>query len=185
MFNIIRYLIKTVSTGKFETETRAGQKVLTLIRIFEFLELSSDHVSAGAQNGTPFRQNTTTHEHQMARIGEGDERWIVKEREDGKNVGNWHWSETNCLRHAEDGLRERLVGLDLLQGSSLSPCEITALTKCEGDCYTYNRKGKMYLFHDLKITLTWKGWLPAQKQGYNTFVHICVQCFIFCSALCL
>lgn len=28
----------------------------------------------------------------MAKLGEGDERWIVKERGDGKNCGGWHWS---------------------------------------------------------------------------------------------
>ena len=28
----------------------------------------------------------------MAKVGEGDERWIVKEREDGKNCNGWHWS---------------------------------------------------------------------------------------------
>lgn len=27
----------------------------------------------------------------MARIGEGDPRWIVNEREDGRNVNSWHW----------------------------------------------------------------------------------------------
>ena len=29
----------------------------------------------------------------MARWGEGDPRWIVEEREDAKNVNNWHWYE--------------------------------------------------------------------------------------------
>ena len=27
----------------------------------------------------------------MAKWGEGDPRWIVEEREDAKNVNNWHW----------------------------------------------------------------------------------------------
>lgn len=27
----------------------------------------------------------------MAKVGEGDPRWIVTGREDGKNVNNWHW----------------------------------------------------------------------------------------------
>ena len=27
----------------------------------------------------------------MAKWGEGDPRWIVEHRDDGKNVNNWHW----------------------------------------------------------------------------------------------
>ena len=27
----------------------------------------------------------------MAKWGEGDPRWIVEDRTDGKNVNNWHW----------------------------------------------------------------------------------------------
>ena len=27
----------------------------------------------------------------MAKLGEGDARWIVEERKDGANVHNWHW----------------------------------------------------------------------------------------------
>ena len=27
----------------------------------------------------------------MAKEGEGDPRWIVSERADGKNVDGWHW----------------------------------------------------------------------------------------------
>jgi hypothetical protein len=27
----------------------------------------------------------------MAKLGEGDARWIVAERQDGTNVGAWHW----------------------------------------------------------------------------------------------
>lgn len=43
----------------------------------------------------------------MAKVGEGDPRWIVTGREDGKNVNNWHWyvinknmSITHSTRHA-------------------------------------------------------------------------------------
>ena len=27
----------------------------------------------------------------MAKVGEGDPRWIVSDRDDGQNVGQWHW----------------------------------------------------------------------------------------------
>ena len=33
----------------------------------------------------------------MAKLGEGDERWIVKEREDGAIVNYWHWQEMDAF----------------------------------------------------------------------------------------
>ena len=47
----------------------------------------------------------------MAKVGEGDERWIVKEREDGKNCNGWHWSETNLTEWSKERLTELLVGI--------------------------------------------------------------------------
>ncbi len=35
-----------------------------------------------------------------AEVGKGDPRWIVKELEDGKNVGAWHWEERDMLPFA-------------------------------------------------------------------------------------
>lgn len=94
----------------------------------------------------------------MAKVGEGDNRWIVKERGDGKNVNNWHWSETNCLKFTENGLRDKIMDMDLLEGDSeLGPCRITSLNKCDGDCYTYNRKSKLHLFYDMTMQFGWKG----------------------------
>ena len=88
----------------------------------------------------------------MAKVGEGDSRWIVNQRNDGKNVGNWHWSERNCLKIAQDGLRDCLVNAELIPGK----CRIVELAKCDGDCYTYNRKGKLYLFSELNLSIKWK-----------------------------
>lgn len=94
----------------------------------------------------------------MAKVGEGDSRWIVREREDGKNVNNWHWSDTNCLKYANDGLKERFAGLDL-EGEY----KVTEVTKCDGDCYTYNRKGRVYLFYDMNMQIGWTG--PGNSSG--------------------
>ena len=44
----------------------------------------------------------------MAKVGEGDERWIVKEREDGTNVNGWHWKETNLTGWSQSRLKELL-----------------------------------------------------------------------------
>jgi len=107
----------------------------------------------------------------MAKVGEGDSRWIVKEREDGKNVGNWHWSETNCLRIAEDGLREKLVGLELVSTADLT-CSVTELKSCEGDCYTYNRKGNAYLFFELHMKLGWKGQIKGDESTVEGTIEL-------------
>ena len=34
---------------------------------------------------------TSTETQSMAKLGEGDPRWRVRDREDGRNVGSWHW----------------------------------------------------------------------------------------------
>jgi hypothetical protein len=31
----------------------------------------------------------------MAKVGEGDPRWIVQNRADGTNVNQWHWTESD------------------------------------------------------------------------------------------
>ena len=37
----------------------------------------------------------------MAKVGEGDERWIVKERADGQNCNNWHWTTKDVSGHTK------------------------------------------------------------------------------------
>ena len=46
-----------------------------------------------------------------AEIGKGDKRWIVENRQDGKNVGSWHWEERDMLVWTKQRLREELLGL--------------------------------------------------------------------------
>lgn len=48
----------------------------------------------------------------MAKWGEGDPRWLVEDRSDGKNVNQWHWEEINKLEWAKTRLAELLVGLE-------------------------------------------------------------------------
>ncbi len=44
----------------------------------------------------------------MAKVGEGDARWIVEERADGANVNAWHWAERDVLPWAQRRLQELL-----------------------------------------------------------------------------
>lgn len=46
----------------------------------------------------------------MAKWGEGDPRWLVEDRSDGKNVNKWHWEEFNKIEWAKARLSELLVG---------------------------------------------------------------------------
>eukprot|EP00300_Choanocystis_sp_HF-7_P000312 c10257_g1_i2.p1 GENE.c10257_g1_i2~~c10257_g1_i2.p1 ORF type:complete len:356 (+),score=89.98 c10257_g1_i2:138-1070(+) len=65
------------------------------------------------------------------------------------------------MKLAQEGLQERLVGLELIP----SQCRVTEVSKVEGDCYTYNRKGKLYLFWDLNVTLKWKSEGAVEEDG--------------------
>ena len=44
----------------------------------------------------------------MARVGEGDPRWLVAERTDGRNVNGWHWEEKNALSWTKKRIQELL-----------------------------------------------------------------------------
>ena len=47
----------------------------------------------------------------MAKLGEGDERWIVKERADGQNCNNWHWTTKDVSGHTKTVLGDKLKEL--------------------------------------------------------------------------
>mmetsp|Transcript_21154 Transcript_21154/g.82115 ORF Transcript_21154/g.82115 Transcript_21154/m.82115 type:complete len:352 (-) Transcript_21154:122-1177(-) len=94
----------------------------------------------------------------MARFGEGDPRWRVEEREDGRNVNAWHWSEKNCTQWSKEELKKLFTDLDIGNG-----CTITSLEKVTGDVMYCNRKRKNMFFYDLELKLKWKG-----KAGEET-----------------
>lgn len=61
----------------------------------------------------------------MAKLGEGDDRWIVKERDDGRNCNNWHWSETNLTGWSKERLTALLGGIVAMEGATGS-CKVTS-----------------------------------------------------------
>jgi len=102
----------------------------------------------------------------MAKLGEGDERWIVKEREDGQNVNAWHWSEKNLTPWSKEQLNELLVGIVAMEeGSSKGWCKITSLDKMSGEVTVQSRKQKKFPLYELELTLKWEGqlWDDAGK----------------------
>eukprot|EP00300_Choanocystis_sp_HF-7_P014573 c18735_g1_i1.p1 GENE.c18735_g1_i1~~c18735_g1_i1.p1 ORF type:complete len:381 (+),score=67.16 c18735_g1_i1:259-1401(+) len=96
----------------------------------------------------------------QAKIDEGDERWIVEERDDGRNVNAWHWEEKNVTRWAEDKYKEMHAGLTLVDRPGLS-ARITEVDSFSGEVSVNHRKGKTMVFFELNIGLKWEGTVSA------------------------
>jgi activator of HSP90 ATPase len=92
----------------------------------------------------------------MAKVGEGDERWIVKEREDGTNVNGWHWKETNLTGWSQSRLKE-LLGPVVAFEDGTGYAKVTEVEKIEGDVTVQSRKQKKFPLYELEITLKWEG----------------------------
>lgn len=91
----------------------------------------------------------------MAKWGEGDPRWIVEERADATNVNNWHWTERDATNWSSDKLKALLLGLSVENDEG--KCEITEVSKCEGEASINNRKGKLIFFYEWSLKATWTG----------------------------
>jgi len=105
----------------------------------------------------------------MAKLGEGDDRWIVKDRDDGKNVNGWHWSETNLTDWSKEKLTELLVGIVAMdEGSSSGWCKTTSLEKCAGDVTVQSRKQKRFPLYELEIKIKWEGQLWDENGKVKT-----------------
>ncbi|CAB4016270.1 activator of 90 kDa heat shock ATPase homolog 1-like, partial [Paramuricea clavata] len=91
----------------------------------------------------------------MAKWGEGDPRWIVEEREDAKNVNNWHWTEKNATPWSKRRLKELFTKMKMnFEGGE---CEITEVTKLEGEATANNRKAKLIFFYEWEMSMDWNG----------------------------
>ncbi|PIN07813.1 hypothetical protein CDL12_19632 [Handroanthus impetiginosus] len=92
----------------------------------------------------------------MARIGEGDERWIVEDRPDGTNVHNWHWAETDCLDWSRNFLSDRLCDKTILSGEGNLYIKTKKIEKLEGEAYVNVRKGKIIPGYELNLVLSYE-----------------------------
>jgi hypothetical protein len=104
----------------------------------------------------------------MAEPDKADERWIVKEREDGRNVNSWHWEEKQRLPWA----RERLGTLLLVSAgggaaaAGVGTATITSVRSVEGEAMTTTRKGgRRFAVYDLKVTCAWSVGEEEEKEG--------------------
>ncbi|KAM4528765.1 activator of 90 kDa heat shock protein ATPase homolog 1-like isoform 2-T2 [Fundulus diaphanus] len=91
----------------------------------------------------------------MAKWGEGDPRWIVEERADATNVNNWHWTERDVTAWSSERLRQLLLGVRVEGPEGV--CEVTDVSKLDGEASINNRKGKLFYFYEFQLKANWLG----------------------------
>eukprot|EP01121_Diplochlamys_sp_Union-15-3_P021466 TRINITY_DN8708_c0_g1_i1.p1 TRINITY_DN8708_c0_g1~~TRINITY_DN8708_c0_g1_i1.p1 ORF type:complete len:321 (-),score=59.62 TRINITY_DN8708_c0_g1_i1:36-998(-) len=91
----------------------------------------------------------------MAKVGEGDPRWLVSNRKDGKNVGNWHWEEKNLLPLTKQKTEELFMDLQLSPPDYQNRIVLVKPLSVSGDAVLNIRKGRSILIYDLTIKLKW------------------------------
>ena len=102
----------------------------------------------------------------MAEVGKGDPRWIVKERTDGANVNNWHWTDKCITPWAHARVKEIVaahgdeLSAPASDGGRLEVC--AKLDTVDGDCGVMNRKKKMVFYYQLTMKLKWTGTVLAE-----------------------
>ena len=83
----------------------------------------------------------------MAKLGEGDPRWIVSDRPDGTNINGWHWEETNKMKFCKEFFEAHCCraqhysegeSVDLF-GEKCLKCSILSVS-VEGECSISTRK---------------------------------------------
>ncbi|KAK7104122.1 activator of 90 kDa heat shock protein ATPase homolog 1-like [Littorina saxatilis] len=101
----------------------------------------------------------------MAKWGEGDPRWIVEERPDATNVNNWHWVEKDATNWSKNKFNELFLGLKVEEEEGW--CEITELSKTEGEATANNRKGKLIFFYEWLLAGNWQGQLADGQKKFK------------------
>ena len=109
----------------------------------------------------------------MAKWGEGDPRWIVEERQDATNVNNWHWAEKNADAWSRQKLRDLFAGKQFSE-SGVAHITIDGLESCEGEARVNNRKGKIIVFFEWNVVLTFRGQLMMSRTRQHIHVSVVV-----------
>ena len=93
----------------------------------------------------------------MAKKEDADARWIVKERDDGKNCNNWHWTTKNVSSHINSSLSEAVKHGDVFPSDGLlANCRIKS-AETTGEASVNNRKGRTFLSYELNMKRKWTG----------------------------
>ena len=96
----------------------------------------------------------------MAKVGEGDARWIVSERADGANVNNWHWQEKDAFEWAKDRFKDLLGDITVADGGEPHHGVVlrtTGVTSLTGEAYVNRRKGKIIAGYELELKMGYVG----------------------------
>ncbi|CDF37832.1 unnamed protein product [Chondrus crispus] len=91
----------------------------------------------------------------MAKQGEGDPRWRVTQRPDGRNVNGWHWEDKNVSAWAHARIKDLLTPLHCTAGDGVTRVAVEAVDSVDGDATLYNRKGVLKVLYDLKVCGKW------------------------------
>lgn len=100
----------------------------------------------------------------MAKLGEGDARWIVTDRKDGTNVNSWHWEEKDLSSVVHEELKSTFKNMQLCEGAGGLSLKIKELSEVSGDVTVAQRKGKIMCYFDLKMTLKFGGSLEGETD---------------------
>lgn len=99
----------------------------------------------------------------MAKIGEGDPRWIVSNRDDGKNVNSWHWEERDLSKTSHEALKDLFRGKQIPNEGDVKGFTITELSEIDGDITVAQRKGKIMCYFEIKMTAKWEAMVGDSK----------------------
>jgi hypothetical protein len=107
----------------------------------------------------------------MAKLGEGDDRWIVQERADGANCNNWHWTTKDMTARVKAELSEKMRALKF-SGELLEGCHITS-DEITGEASVNNRKGSVFLMYELGVKLSFEAvWQGESVKGSLRFADV-------------
>jgi len=101
--------------------------------------------------------------------GQGDPRWLVAAREDGKNVNNWHWTESDYTNWAKGRLSELLEGIEIDTPKAHVTTKDCSTT---GEVTVNTRKGKTILFYELDVTVKWTGEWKEEVEERKGTIHL-------------
>ncbi|GIL54820.1 hypothetical protein Vafri_10510 [Volvox africanus] len=114
----------------------------------------------------------------MAKWGEGDPRWLVEHRDDGKNVNGWHWEEKDRKEWTKARLAELFSDLVLHELEDAAEGEpqrlkVERLKELTGDASITTRKGnKRFAVFDLSVALAWEGMVAGSTTVVKGDIRI-------------
>jgi len=95
----------------------------------------------------------------MAEWGQGDPRWIVEQRADGKNVNAWHWEEKDSTAWVKEHVAQDLfvAPLSAVREQPKMSVKVTRVSIENGEVTWYNRKGKLFTLYDVELKMPFTG----------------------------